>query len=729
MPSDNYELIITEKPAAAQKIASALASGKSLKQADNKVPYYEITHGNKDIIVASAVGHLFTLAEKDKKGFNYPVFSVEWVPSSDVNKASAFTKKYLSLLKKLSKKAKEFTVATDYDIEGEVIGYNVIHHICKQKDANRMKFSTLTKDDLIEAYEHKSKTLDWGQVNAGLTRHELDWYYGINLSRALTASYKATGGFKIMSSGRVQGPALKIIVEREREIQSFKPIPFWQIELKGKITKGTLIALHKEDKFWEKNKADVVMKKTKGHDAKIDALQKKSFKQQPPFPFDLTTLQTEAYRCFGISPKETLSIAQELYTSGYISYPRTSSQKLSEKLGFKKILKALSKDELYKQIAEAVLKTKLKPNNGKKDDSAHPAIYPTGAIANITDRKQKIYDLIVKRFCATFGEPATRETVTIDINCNEEIFIAKGTRTIEKGWHDFYAPYVKLEEEELPECKENDEVKVKEINQYEKETQPPKRYTPASIIKELEKRSLGTKSTRAQIVDTLFERNYVTEKAIVATDLGMKTIETLEKYSPRIIDDELTKHFEEEMDGIRENKKKPNEVLEEAKIFLTEVLIGFKEKEKEIGEELKSAHRETQDIENTLGKCPNCKEGNLMMKRGKFGRFIACSSYPDCKSTFKIPQAGLIKKLKNPCKECNYPLVSMFRKGSKPQQLCINPDCISKKTKIKKKWIKKHRKKLKNHVQNVGKNCLSDRAYMGNLLVVLATQNVNTQKR
>jgi len=158
------------------------------------------------------------------------------------------------LIKKLSKEASSFTVACDYDVEGEVIGLNVIRYACNKKDAARMKFSTLTKPDIIEAYEHKSLHLDWGQAKAGETRHYLDWYNGINFSRALTSSIKSAGSFKIMSTGRVQGPSLKIIVDREKEIRAFKSVPFWQIELLGEIKKGKIEAWHKEDKFWEKEK-------------------------------------------------------------------------------------------------------------------------------------------------------------------------------------------------------------------------------------------------------------------------------------------------------------------------------------------------------------------------------------------------------------------------------------------------------------------------------------------
>jgi len=171
------ELIITEKPAAAKKIAEALADTKPKKQLYlKKIPYYILTHNKKEIIVACAVGHLYSLAEKEKNGWIYPVYDIEWKPAADVRKNAKYTAAYLNNIKKLAKSANEFTIATDYDVEGELIGLNIIKYGCKKKDANRMKFSTLTKEDLIEAYRNKTKHLDWGQANAGETRHMLDWF-------------------------------------------------------------------------------------------------------------------------------------------------------------------------------------------------------------------------------------------------------------------------------------------------------------------------------------------------------------------------------------------------------------------------------------------------------------------------------------------------------------------------------------------------------------------------
>lgn len=764
-----YELIISEKPNAAKMIADALADGKAIREGHKGVYYYKITHGNKDIVVTCAVGHLYGLGEKGKKTWNFPVFDIEWKPASEISKKSAFSKKYLDTIKKLCKEADSFTVATDYDVEGEVIGLNVVRFACKKKDASRMKFSTLTKPDLIEAYEKKLPHLDWGQANAGETRHFLDFYNGISYSRALTSSIKTAGSFKLMSTGRVQGPALKIIVDREKEIMAFKPVPFWQIELQGVVNKGDVIAWHtkdvlkeirlvkkiiyieegkynnreflkektskskneykneetarkeflniikiekekgyryinlkgnnnineeisisngqvylikkNEDQLWEQRDANNIYKKVKNEKkAFVNKTEKKQFKQAPPFPFDLTTLQVESYRCHRISPKETLQIAQELYTSGFISYPRTSSQQLPDKIGYKKVLIELSKQKNYSGLIEKLLSKKnLMPNNGKKTDPAHPAIYPTGIIPkNLQDRENKVYDLIVKRFMGTFAEHALRETMTIDIDCNKEIFIAKGTRTIEKGWHTYYEPYVKLEEEELPSVNKNDEVNIKKILLHDKETQPPKRYTPASIIKELEKRGLGTKSTRSEIVDTLFQRGYVDGKAIGATNLGIKTIETLEKYCPKIVDEELTKHFEEEMERIRDGKRTSENVLKEAKSAIIDIIKEFKKHEMEIGKKLLEANIETRDEMSMLGKCQKCKTGELHIRRGKYGPFAACNKYPKCKTTFSLPSNALIKPAKKECPECGSPMVIAIKRGKRPQEFCINKECKSK---------------------------------------------------
>ena len=707
------ELIITEKPSSAAKVAEALADGKLEKKKSKQSSYYELTHNNKKIFVTSAVGHLYGLEEEKKAGWTYPVFAVVWKPSWETDKKLAYIKDYGDTISSLAKKADEITVACDYDIEGEVIGLNVVRFACKRKDANRMKFSTLTKEDLVEAYEHKSPHLDWGQAHAGETRHTLDWFYGINLSRALTASVKAAGSFKIMSVGRVQGPALKILVDREKEIQAFVPVPFWELHLQG-VHKATPIeAFHEKDKFFDQKEVKNVFQKIHAEkSARIERVSRTQRQQAPPFPFDLTTLQSEAYAQFRITPKETLEHAQSLYLAGVTSYPRTSSQQLDPKLGFKKILTQLSTQPHYRELAQELLKLPaLQPHNGKKTDPAHPAIYPTGAVPKaLKERQHKIYDLIVKRFLSTFAEPALRETMEVILEVKGEPFIAKGTRTLQENWHRFYKPYLKIEEITLPDMKEQEQIAVKKIDLVDKETQPPNRYNQASVIKELEKRNLGTKATRADIMDRLFQRGYIEGVQIKATKLGIETLKVLEKHAPVIVDEQLTAHFEEDMEKIREAQEKPQKVLDEAKDVLTKLLTDFKKKEKVVGKEILESIRETQQEQNFMGACKSCGDGKLVVKRGKFGRFIACDKYPACKTTFKVPQAGMLLRSEQVCEHCQYPRVKLVLKGKRPLEACINPNC---KSKIEKK---KETAKLDKKCPDCGMDLVLRRSFYGEFI-------------
>lgn len=685
------ELIITEKPSQSEKIAQALATGKVTKKVITKVPYYEIKHNDKKILIGCAVGHLYNLAEKEKS-FKYPTFDLIWKPSSDISKSSEFSKKYLNVLKKLVKQADEFTVACDYDTEGSLIGYNIVRFVCNKKDANRMKFSTLTKKELIESYNKKNKHLDFPLIHSGETRHYLDYFYGINISRALMLAIKAAGSYKTLSSGRVQGPALKILAKRELEIKKFIPKTYWQLEAVNSLT-----LMHEKDKFFDKKEVDKIYTKIKSEkSATVKSLTKKQFNQEPPNPFDLTSLQVEAYRLFGITPKNTLGLAQELYTNAYTSYPRTSSNQLPESINYKELLTNLSKQKEYEKLAKELLNKKpLMPNNGNKKDPAHPAIHPTGEIPKkLSDHAQKIYDLIVKRTLASFAEKAKRETVHIKADIKKEIFITKGTRTIEEGWHKYYNPYVKQEEVELPKLKEKDVIKLKKINKLEKQTEPPRRYTEASIIKELEKRNLGTKATRAAIVDSLFQRDYVKEKSIEVTNLGLKNIEILDKYVPEILDENLTQHFEEELEKILDNKSKPEKILEESKIHLTKILEKFKKHEKEIGKELLESLRETQEKASIVGKCPVCKKNDLRILYSKRFKsyFLACAGYPKCKTTFSLT-TGLPKPTDKKCPECGSPLVKIIRKGVRPFDYCFNKTCPKRLA-----WIKEQQKKGKEKI-------------------------------
>jgi DNA topoisomerase I len=664
-------LILTEKPQAAQKIADSL--GSPTKYFENKASYYELYRDNKRIIVASAVGHLFNLTYV-KGQIGWPIFKIEWVPSYK-SKNAAFTKVYYNLLSKLSKRAKEIIIATDYDIEGEVIGWNVLRFIFNEDTAKRMKYSTLTKNEIIKSYENPLPHPDWGQAYAGETRHILDWLYGINLSRALMSAIKTSGSFKILSIGRVQGPTLKIIVDREREITNFQSEPFWQV-----------IALVNNIEY--KHPKDIFDKKLLDIFKKIKVANAETKKTEehilPPPPFDLTTLQREAYRHHGISPSATLKSAQKLYLEGLISYPRTSSQKIPDSIEPKKILKALDKN--FQQFTK--LATRTKPIEGKKSDPAHPSIYPTGDFKKLSENELKLYNLIVKRFISTFSPDAitaNKRTVLItDIKNKDDkpiTFTASGLKILEKGWTQIYP--TKFEEKDLPDI--NGQVKIDEIKFLEKETQPPRRYTPTSLITTLEKKGLGTKTTRSIIVDTLFNRGYLDGKSIKATPLGIKLIEALEKHSPIIIDENLTRNLEEQMEEILVSKdknllNKEKETIQKVERIITDISKEFKSKETQIGKEILEGIQDQRKIEqenNTIIQCPTCKKGNLriLYSRKTQRNFVACSAYPECKQTYSLPPNALIKKSEKNCQECNFPKLLSIKKGKRPWEFCFNPNC------------------------------------------------------
>ena len=677
-------VIITEKPDASLRISNALAdSNLRAKKSKYNITYYEFVRNGKKHIVLCAVGHLFNLKQQ---GSGYPIFDVKWMPSFEIKKAALFTKRYFKTIEAFGKNADEYYVACDYDNEGSTIGYNILKFICEKEDGKRMKFSTLTKSDLVKAYEEATDHLDFNNIEAGIARHILDFYYGVNISRALMEAIKKhSKRFSILSVGRVQGPTLTILSDREKEIINFVPKPFWEIQLTLVIDGKEIIAIHEKDKIWEKTEAEKIYKECKDGKTIVDEIEKRKYKQNPPTPFNITSLQTEAYRLFGYSPKRTLQIAQTLYTRAYISYPRTSSEKLPPQIGYRKILQALSKIKKYSKFSKKLIDEKdLKPNEGKRIDSAHEAIHPTieppKDIKSLKGPEQKIYDLVCRRFFATFGKPATRESVKLVIDINSHKFLATGKRTLEKEWMEYYGPYAKLEEIIFPDLNKGDELDVKELDILDKETPPPSRYSQASIIKEMEKRGLGTRATRANILQTLYDRNYIAERSLRVTNLGMAVADAIEKHVPDFANEELTRKFEKDLEKIIEGKMKKDSVIEEAKKALVKIINEFKENEEKIGKELEEAIIKTQDDESFLGTCPSCGKNLKRLYSPKTKKyFVGCSGYKEgCKSVYPLPRNAKIQRTNKVCDKCKTPVIKVIRKGRRSFNMCLDPNCETK---------------------------------------------------
>jgi DNA topoisomerase-1 len=683
-----YTLIITEKPDAASRIASALdTNGKPERVVENGVPYY-VAKRSENIVVVPALGHLYTVASKKRGKRSYPVFDFHWVPLYLAERGAAQIRTWLKVISKLAENADSFIDACDYDIEGSIIGYSILKYACDNKEntAQRMKYSTLTKEELEKSYTEPLPHLDFVLIEAGLTRHEVDWLYGINLSRALTMAAKNySGKYATLSTGRVQGPTLKFLETRERNIKCFVPTPYWSIKAKVKIDGSVFEAEYEKTTIETKAEADAIIASCRGKDGEIEKIEMKEFRQMPPLPFDLGSLQSEAYRLFRYTPMRTSIIAQRLYLNALISYPRTSSQKLPPAIGYKTILKKLGRNrEFKKQAAELLAKPVLKPNEGKKKDSAHPAIYPTGNLPEhgLYGTERNVWSLVVRRFMAVFGDPASRQNIKVTISVNGNKFQLSGNRTLEEGWLRFYKPYVQLEDKLLPPMEKGQKVSIKKVVLLDNFTKPPSRYNPSSLLRRMEKEEIGTKATRAGIIQTLHARKYIREERIVVTDLGFEVVDILKKYCPTVVSLELTRKLEERMNEIQQGKETRENVLQDTIEKLKPVTAKLKEKEQVIGERLSQALMKAKLEERIVGACPICKSGKLVILRSrKTGkRFIGCTNYFEgtCKTAFPLPQKGLVKPSGKICKSCGWPTVRVWMKGKRHWNLCLNPECPAK---------------------------------------------------
>ncbi len=685
---EKYTLIITEKPDAANRIATALdADGRPKKAQSNGVPYYQV-YRDGEIVVVPALGHLYTVTSKQKAKRDYPVFDYQWVPRYQAERGASRIRVWLKVITQLAGNAGDFVDACDFDIEGSIIGYCILKYACggKEQSAKRMKYSTLTNEELQESYVHLLPQLDFALIEAGLTRHEVDWLYGINLSRALTQAAKASSRqYATLSTGRVQGPTLKFLEAQEKTINCFVPTPYWTLTAKIAIN-DTAFEVEYARPLETLAEATSVRDACKTKEGKIDSVAVNEFAQNPPLPFDLGSLQSEAYRIFHYTPMRTSSIAQHLYLAALISYPRTSSQKLPPAIGYQTILKKLSKAPAYaSSAAELLSKPALKPNEGKKVDPAHPAIYPTGNLpAKPLDAAERnIFDLVVKRFLAVFGEPAIRQSVNIAVGINGNLFRMTAFHTLEEGWLRLYKPYAALKDDVLPPLTQGQPVNVKRVTLNDHFTKPPARYNPRSLLLKMEKEEIGTKATRAATIQTLFDRKYLNGTGNLAvSDIGFEVIEVLSKYCPIVVSPEFTRKLEEQMDGIQQGKETKQTVLQNAIETLKPVTSVLKANEAAIGAQLSQALKKARLEERVVGKCPKCPDGRLVIlhskKTGK--RFVGCTNYFEgkCKAAFPLPQAGIVKPLSSACKSCGLPMVAVYARGKRPWKLCLNPNCPSK---------------------------------------------------
>jgi DNA topoisomerase I len=726
IPQSPYTLVICEKPDAARRIAIALGTSSFNERRGLPTPFFSIEDShNQHFVVSSAVGHLYRLVDVNSNRSMYPVFDIKWAPISKTkNGSGSRSVQIIKSISLLSKRASKFVHACDYDLEGEVIGYNILQYACNNKYENslRAKFSTLTDEEIRNSFDNLLKP-SASLAEAGRSRHMIDFIYGVNLSRALTQSFKVSNNgkrYRNLSIGRVQGPTLAFVVDRETEIRNHVPEPFWTIY--GKFEKdGQIIEAHYyQQKISTLSQATSILNACRNQDGKITKIEKQRVTLRAPTPFNLGDLQKEAYRVFRLSPSYTLTIAEKLYISALISYPRTSSQKLPTSINYKKIISGLSKiggGGNYASLVTALFaRDHLSPNEGSKTDPAHPAIYPTGEQpkGKLAPVELKLFDLIIRRFLATFGDPAISQNTTISILVKDEhIFKTDGKKILYEGWMQFYKPYVNRfgMDTSLPELHENDILKNIAIVLDKKFTQPPARFNEASLLEEMERKKIGTKATRSEVIRTLFKRNYITTttttasrqgendrvggKGIEATEIGFKIIQSMRRYIPNIVSTELTRSMEEQLEGIESGKARSSSVIDWAKDRLREAIVHFKENEIEIGREITEAvivvsqnqQQQQQQRQTVLGTCPVCNKGVLKIIRSTTSkkRFVGCSNYSSglCKATAPLPQKGSLKTTQRTCTLCRWPILRTIYPTKRHWEFCVNLQCPSKKKDIK----------------------------------------------
>jgi len=684
-----YQLIICEKPSAAWKIAYALGGGRTKRRTVDGVPIYRFERGGREVTVVPALGHLYAVSQRSV-GWSFPVFNLGWVPIYEVSRRrGGRMRAWIEVISKLAKDADSFVSACDFDTEGSLIAYMILKHACGGADAKagRMKFSTLTRTDIAAAYENMMGSLDLERIGAGKTRHELDWIFGVNVSRALMDSLNRSGGkFEVLSAGRVQSPTLYILYKREVAVNLHVPDPFWTIGAEAKIKGRLLPAAYELKAVFSRGDALAVAGRCNGRRGTVKDINARETAIPPPPPFDLGGLQSEAYRLFGYIPSRTQRIAERLYLSALISYPRTSSQKLPSSLNFEGLISNLGRNPNYRELANEILSSgrPLRPREGSKTDPAHPAIHPTGDLFGGGHGREefRVYDLIVKRFLATFGEWASKRITEITIACGEgDLFRVREERVLEAGWMGYYHPYTSLAEFSIPEVAVGEEVEMGRVWVEDRFTSPPPRFNPNSILKHMERNGLGTKATRADILDTMYRRGYIQGLKIGVTDLGFAVVSILRKFFPELISVELTRKMERDMEELEAGSKRTDEVLTEAideiKPVFEKIISGYDR----VGEELLKVMDFLREGRRTLGKCPGCKEGNLTIirsrKTGK--RFVGCTNYSSgCRFSLPLPQRGRITPEGRVCRTCGYPIVEVRGLSARVWRLCINDKCPSK---------------------------------------------------
>ncbi len=587
-------------------------------------------------------------------------------------------KEIIRVLKNLAKKADSVVIATDFDREGELIGsdaLNMIREVAPELPASRARYSALIKGEVTEAFANLVE-LDQDLADAGESRQYIDLIWGAVLTRYLTLA--KFGGFgNVRSAGRVQTPTLALVVERERERLAFIPEDYWQIRGMASHANADFKISHATARFTDKALAEAAFARVESATTgTVTAVAKRSRKQAAPVPFNTTALQAAA-AAEGISPARTMRIAESLYMSGLISYPRVDNTVYPKTLDIKGIVQGLaSGSPALAPVCKKVLAGPLKPTRGKVETTDHPPIHPTGQgnPETLDGGQKKLYNLIARRFLATLMGPATIENTKLSIDVAGEPFTASGDVLVDPGFREAY-PYGLKRDEQLPALAEGDVVDVHDLTFEAKQTEPPARYSQGKLVQEMEKRGLGTKSTRASIIERLYAVKYLKNDPIEPSQLGMAIIDALSEFAPRITTPDMTAELDADMTKVAEGKDTQDHVVDHSRALLAGMLDELIVHKDDLGEAISDAV--TADAR--VGACPKCGKDLVMKTSAKTrGSFIGCMGWPECDVTYPVPSGVKVSPLEGDeavCPECGAPRIKCQPFRQKAYEQCVNPQC------------------------------------------------------
>ncbi len=668
------KLIITEKNITARRIATILSGGKFKEGGGSRNPVYSFSANGDTWECIGLKGHVLKV--------DFPPEYEQW---QDVDPAALvraeiiktpLQKTLVKTVQNLGKNADTVIIATDFDREGELIGVDIAGQVLEvnpEAEVFRARFSALTPAEIKQAFEGLEKPY-YDLAAAGEARQDIDLVWGASLTRFISLASTRLGK-QFLSVGRVQSPTLALIVDREKERKAFVPEPFWTIKILCSRKGEQFSAVHKQERFKSREEAEAAFARLDGSGTVTEVAQKEK-STAPPAPFNTTGFLTAA-ASIGFTAAGAMRVAESLYMNGYISYPRVDNTVYPASLDLRELLGELSASPELGGLCRSILaQEKIVPTRGRKESTDHPPIHPTAAVARdkLEPQDWKIYELVFRRFLATLAPAALTLSMRVDLDVRGEPFFSRGSRVLEEGWMRYYT-YSRKKDLLLPALQKGDEVSVDDKDLGEGETQPPARYSQGTLIAKMEELGLGTKSTRHSIIESLYERGYIFGDPIAPSETGTAVTEALRKFATLIVTPEMTSDLEQDMDAIAEGREAPGEVVDKSRVMLESIFETLKSSKEQIAEEIRNGIRE----DKIVGVCPNCGNQLKVIRSKKTKkRFVGCSNYPECTTTYPLPQGGGIVPTDETCPECGTPRIKVISKGRRPWVLCLDPNCPTK---------------------------------------------------